>query len=102
MGSNNGTGHPLTFRCAKCKTQRRVVQEPYINRHGQRSYRTAVLDNLMGTNYEPTGRTRKPRKLGGIRCASYEVEYRCLACGHVGWTKHIDAAGKYARMMKDQ
>ena len=81
---NNGTGYPLTFRCAKCKVGR--------------DWRGG---DQRGLNYEPTGRARRPRRgLRGVRCASYEVEYCCLDCGHVGWSKHIDLAGKYARMMK--
>ena len=83
MNWNSGAGYPLTFRCAKCKVGR--------------DWRNA---DRRGLNYEVTGRSRKPKRLGGVRCASYEVEYRCLDCGHVGWTKHIDAAGKFALMMK--
>lgn len=74
-GTNAGTGYPLTLRCAKCKSTWR------------REY------GAMATNLIATGRT-KPRgrnDKGGMRTTTRMIEYRCLDCGHVGWTKHIDA-----------
>ena len=74
-GSNNGTGWPLTVRCAKCKV------------HGSYSAR--------GTLLVRTGRARPYR--GGNKGARGLLtfhEYRCLVCKHVGWSRHVDIARK--------
>lgn len=75
-GSDAGTGYPLTFRCAKCRIG-------WQYRLGRRD----------GTNYVATGRTRKvTRRSGrrhvGIRQTHRLIEYRCMDCGHVGWSQH--------------
>jgi hypothetical protein len=38
---------------------------------------------------ELTGR-RKPFPICGIRHGMINRQYRCLDCGHVGWSRHID------------
>lgn len=73
-GKAIGTGHPLTLRCAKCKA-----------RPNCRAARSVKL--------EATGQT-KPRakwSQGGVRQAQQFIEYRCLDCGHIGWSGHSDA-----------
>jgi hypothetical protein len=73
MGSNNGTGQPYWFRCSKC--------------------RSTVRGGEGGWSVELTGRKRKARsRSGGARVCPIEREYRCLSCGHVGWSRHIDLA----------
>ncbi len=67
-GTNAGTGQPLTLKCAKCKTN---------------SWRDAC-------RLEATGRFR-PMPHKAIRQTWRKVEYRCLECGHVGWTQHYMA-----------
>jgi hypothetical protein len=72
---NNGTGCPLTLRCAKCKRGR--------------DWR---YDEGKAVHLEATGRQRpltkkqvghwQPRQL------RYRLEYRCRDCGHVGWSRH--------------
>lgn len=77
-GSNAGTGHPLTFRCAKCKV--------------------GDIDNSKrGTRWTVTGRVRGDLdKMTHVRVSRYvKAEYRCDDCGHVGWSGHhmvLDAA----------
>lgn len=77
-GTNAGTGPPLVFRCSKCK----------ILRHDQRA----------GLRWEATGLVRgKPIQKETIGRVSRETkaQYRCLDCGHVGWSGHrtvLDAA----------
>jgi len=72
-GTNAGTGYPLTFRCAKCK----VGWE----------YKLGSLARRDGTRCIATGRT-KPKRTRGYRQTDRLVEYRCLDCGHIGWSQH--------------
>lgn len=81
-GSNAGTGHPITARCAKCRSA-------LFQREDRNGYRL-----------EATGRTRKRRGGIGARCTNRMIEIRCLDCGHVGWTKHIDAEFLLRRTIK--
>ncbi len=74
-GTNAGTGQPITARCGKC-------------RKSSSFYRDA---ERRGYRLEATGRTKKRRHLGGIRTTNRCIEIKCLDCGHVGWTVHIDA-----------
>jgi anti-sigma factor RsiW len=76
-GTNAGTGCPITLRCAKCK------------RRG--------WEHRRGYDLEVTGRSRARRRAAferrGIRMIRrWVIEYRCRECGHVGWSRHIDAA----------
>lgn len=76
-----GTGSPLTFRCAKCKVGRDWRNHDHA-----------------GENVEATGRVKPltPRQFGvgrGIRSLRYRAEYRCLDCGHVGWSSHETMKG---------
>ena len=86
MGANNGTGQPYWFRCSVCR------------RHGQRDH------GWMG-GVELTGRKRPHRGKSGARNSHIDREYRCLDCGHVGWSCHVDLAHKAGEspdlMMKD-
>ncbi len=70
-GTNAGTGQPLTLKCYHCRKS-----IPW-----RQSYTVEL---------EATGRT-KPTTRRGIRQTNRKIEYRCLKCGHVGWTQHIDA-----------
>lgn len=81
-GSNAGTGHPLTLRCTRCKRYR-DYKDP-----AQRD---------KGCHLEATGRTRPRERLGGARTTNRKIEYRCLDCGHVGWTIHVWAERLFER-----
>lgn len=74
MPGSTGTGYPLTLRCAKCKVRR------------------SDRDHECGTHLAATGRTRPiPSSQfgrGHPRALQYQAEYRCLDCGHVGWSRH--------------
>ena len=79
-GKGIGTGVPLTFRCAKCKVGR-DYQSP-------RSW-----DQEKGTHYVATGLTKPMpwyRGRSPIRRAKQLTQYRCLICGHIGWSSHSD------------
>lgn len=78
MGSNAGSGWPITLRCAKCK----------IGRDWQRS-------ESVGMRLVRTGRTR-PYNGGnrGVRGLGTFHEYRCLTCKHIGWSRHVDITMK--------
>lgn len=72
MSQGTGTGHPLTFRCSKCKVCR-----------GD--------DSKRGTNWFATGRVRGgaiPAQLLSRVSSRHKAEYQCRACGHVGWSGH--------------
>lgn len=73
MSRSSGTGCPLILRCSKCKKHRDWRRNEY-------------------PRLEATGRTKVR---GKVRCpsrkADVKVEYRCLDCGHVGWSNHSDA-----------
>lgn len=83
MGANNGTGYPLTLRCAKCRV-------------GKRGDRESV-----GTDLCATGRTKPLRanECLGYRSTRRRIEICCQACGHVGWTKHSAAEALLARFL---
>jgi len=76
-GTNGGTGYPYHLQCGRCKRSLHSVFHDAV--HFRRGYRLVA-----------TGRT-KPLKTAhrGIRCTDRRIEYRCLDCGHVGWSKHI-------------
>lgn len=75
MSRSSGSGHPLTLRCSHCK------------------WRSYAGMTYKGTNLSATGRHKPVKKWtsGGIRQGALLVEYQCKDCGHVGWSKHIDA-----------
>lgn len=84
MSRSAGPGSPITFKCARCRTYRRTVPG-------------------AGLNYEPTGKTRveSPERghAPGIRHSSrLAIQYRCIDCKHVGWSRHNDVARKAARL----
>jgi DNA-directed RNA polymerase subunit RPC12/RpoP len=78
-----GPGSPYYFRCARCKT------------------RTSRSDGKRGMNYVATGNVRPPPRrkhhARGIRSADQAYEYRCLDCGHTGWSQHSDMERAYKR-----
>lgn len=86
-GTNAGTGHPLTFRCAVCKVGRAFDS-------------LARRDLEKGTNVVATGERReRPTGKGSSRRTDpvYQYSYKCLDCGHEGWSRHTDVRAKYLR-----
>lgn len=88
-GSNAGTGHPLTFRCGKCKVGR--------------DYRA---DSKRGTNWTVTGFVRGDlTKVTNQRVSRFvKAQYRCNDCGHKGWSGHssvLDEARHWAQAETD-
>lgn len=84
MGANNGTGQPNNLKCSRCI------------RH--RSWRPA----RCGMNLKATGKERPLSKAqlgnGGARVMMRQVQYECLDCGHVGWSRHKDAGRLLERL----
>jgi hypothetical protein len=79
MGSNAGTGQPITFQCSQCRKKNdSIFRRPYL---GPRT----------GFRVKLTGKKR-PCKQGnaGGRNSRHRRQYECLDCGHVGWSRHID------------
>jgi hypothetical protein len=78
--SNAGTGCPLHLKCTKCIRRSDWRDRP--SGTGMRLVRTGEVRKL-----------KYPR--GGARMLPWEQhQYRCLACGHVGWTRHVDVLQK--------
>lgn len=46
---------------------------------------------------ELTGRKKRVRVLEPSRSDMYAREYKCLDCGHVGWSRHTDLQHKEER-----
>jgi len=74
MGTSHGTGQPIRFRCSACRRR---------------------FGSITGYKVVRTGRTR-PKDDGRAtrRSLNTEHEYKCLHCGHVGWSRHVDILGK--------
>ena len=88
MGRSSGAGFPLTLRCYACK--RKYSYSLSLGRRRD-----------TGTHLESTGRTRRGRyprgHIHGIRQTDRQIEYRCLDCGHIGWTQHSDGEALLSR-----
>lgn len=77
-GTNAGTGHRLFARCSKCASWE--------------------SEGRLGFKISPTGarRVRRMNNAGSGRVdGTYQYEYRCPDCGHVGWSRHSGLARKY-------
>lgn len=71
-GTNAGTGRPLTFRCVKCRRGRR-------------------LNTGWPGRIALTGKTRGDVVSTAFhRMCRGSFQYRCLDCGHIGWSRHVD------------
>lgn len=70
---SHGPGSPLTFYCAKCRLSLWKLK-----------YEALGLEK-----YEPHGYGRNIVRTGR-RSLHEQHEYRCLDCGHVGWSRHTD------------
>lgn len=82
MGRGKGAGYPLTLRCAKCKKGAEAFEYGHF---------VGLRD--IGTRLEATGRIKDllSSQYGrgcGRRSLQYRAEYKCLDCGHVGWSRH--------------
>lgn len=79
VGTNAGTGYPLTLRCAKCKRYR-----DYDNpQHADRGCQLAATGRIRPLTSQQFGHNSSGRAL------HYRAEYRCLDCGHIGWSRHV-------------
>lgn len=84
--AGHGTGCPISFGCAKCRVRAGGI---------------ANMDRRVYLGWVLTGRerplTKQQRGTGVPRTLQKRVEYRCLTCGHVGWSRHhgcVDYAKK--------
>jgi len=82
--SGHGTGYPIFFHCA---IARRIY---YGNRASKGDAVTRTNRERDAHKTTLTGRTRPTKKGRGHPRKSWTTyEYRC-ACGHVGWSSHIE------------
>jgi hypothetical protein len=76
MSASAGTGQPICLKCHKCRSVRRD------------------LHHLGLRGMKATGRKRplssSQHGCGGARVMMEQAEYKCLICGHVGWSRHKD------------
>lgn len=83
MGGGRGcyAGQPLSFACSKCRKSR-----------GFYNHETRRSSHHIGRHYMLTGKTRKQRSQGSNvhHWPDTAYQYKCLGCGHVGWSRHPD------------
>lgn len=78
--AGGGTGAPAYFRCSRCRRAR--VRWP----------------SGCHTRVELTGKSRKNNSsTKWPRVAYAHYQYRCLDCGHIGWSNHVQLADKAGR-----
>lgn len=81
-----GTGQPGIFACAKCRKEWSRIRL-------ERRYGWAPKEPGLINRIELTGKIRKvPPGIGGYRVVFTRYQYRCLDCGHVGWSRHVEVA----------
>lgn len=81
-----GVGNPLTFCCWNCRRNNRKFENPIPD---------GRIDQVL-----IIGKTRKNHALLGREASSprmrkIRVQYRCLDCGHVGWSAHVDLVNRF-------
>jgi hypothetical protein len=84
MSRSFGAGSPVWFKC------------PFARSKARRS----SIHTDGGRNYQLTGRRLAKRCAGavGLRSDSLFVyEFKCLDCGHVGWSRHVTLARRFKR-----
>jgi len=90
MGANNGTGHPLTFACAKCRVK------GCFGSDDSRRWRFFQHHKWVATG------ARRKRWTGNNPAGRvdpvYQYGYQCLDCGHVGWSRHISVKKAWERI----
>ena len=88
-GTNAGTGQPYAFKCANC------------SRHW---WRGSIGTTQHGREYKATGKIRPlasgQRGGGGSRMVPFRIQYQCLECGHIGWSRHKDVARQLQRQFQ--
>lgn len=86
MNNAPGAGYPSQFCCSKCRRARPCASD----------YRTGeIMRRGTSSRVEITGRS-KPNATHSqlIRTSALSRQYRCLDCGHLGWSNHIALARK--------
>ena len=84
MSRSFGAGSPVWF---KCPVARSTTRRLGIHRKG-------------GRNYQLTGQRRPKLCAGatGLRSdGRFVYQFKCLDCGHVGWSRHIEVARRFKR-----
>lgn len=72
-------GFPITFRCGKCRST--------LNRETDTGRRSRVVLTGKTKQHYRSGRYFNRHADGTSR------QYKCLDCGHVGWSSHNDLIG---------
>lgn len=92
QGRGKFAGQPHSFACAKCRKS-----------HAFYDIITKRTSDTVGRRWTTTGRTRKQRSQGMNyhHWGDVAYEYRCLGCGHVGWSRHPSVAMVYRREQEE-
>lgn len=86
---------PYTFACPMCKKGAGRRKPHARNTDAGQLSREGTINQ-----YRTTGRRKGPSPLIGgcsFRSSNYLHEYRCLVCGHVGWSRHVDVERKWLK-----
>jgi hypothetical protein len=78
-GTNAGTGRPLNFQCSKCRLKN-------LSRERWGTKRTGFINEVKVLG----PRRKAPVGNAGMRNSRFKFQYECRACGHVGWSRHVD------------
>lgn len=91
-GTNAGTGSPISFRCSACRRLASRSKEPVFRPRRGCVGGTYWRETYHGGRRDRVALTGRTRNFGtrGARMSATAREYRCLDCGHVGWSRHVD------------
>lgn len=92
MGNrSHGTGSPIAFQCSACRRSKGF---------GDRFDRMEGSRRGRADRVELTGRmsASKTKLRSYARQTAISREYRCLDCGHVGWSTHVDLEQRVVTM----
>jgi len=86
-----GIGSPLAFACSKCRRGRGRTLRGEAKPRSDTELTMVLLSTILLTGKIRAARFRL--ELGwrpGKRSEQWERQYKCTACGHIGWSNHVD------------
>lgn len=86
--SGHGTGSPLHFGCSKCRQGWNRLYHEGVFKYPGTASRVQLTGRMRQKNLGSPGRYIYARNGAIAR------EYKCLDCGHVGWSTHSDLGSK--------
>jgi len=79
-------GQPISFACSVCR------KSP-----GFYDSATKRTSGWIGRRFTTTGKTRSQKSQGANHhgWSSVAYQYRCVGCGHAGWSRHPDVEARW-------